>query len=40
MDGRMRVTFYHLTVGLPSQKSHHAVERSRVLNVKEMPSLE
>ena len=40
MDGWMCVTLCYLAVELPSEKSHHAVERSWVLNVKEVPSLE
>ena len=39
MDGRMRVTLYQLTVELPTQKSHNAIECSWVLNVKEVSSL-
>ena len=36
MGDEMCVSLFHLTVELPSQKSHNAIERSRVLNVKEV----
>jgi hypothetical protein len=39
MGDEMCVSLFRLTVEFPSQKSHNAIERSRVLNVKEVPPL-